>query len=305
MAKITLYGMARWMEQQGDDLFANLSVPAGMDAQKLEDVIMYKGAEFGVLYADPHFMKSMIGIWSDKYQHTFERWIKALAIDYDPLENYDRREEWDDTGSRVTTGEQTRSGTDSKSTETSSTGTENVSHTEDGSRTDSKTRTSSTSEGTENGSTVDVSTASTKGSSTDTQNTVSAFDSSTMQNDTRSVVDGTESDATTTKTTSSGSSTTDGTTSEAEQNSGTDARTSEDSRVKSDLYRTTDSYSSDGSVQDNESEASLNRHKGRTHGNIGVTTSQQMLTQEWEVAKLNVYEEAADLFLNEFTIYVY
>ena len=46
-------------------------------------------------------------------------------------------------------------------------------------------------------------------------------------------------------------------------------------------------------------------HTGRMHGNIGVTTSQQMLQSEWEVAKLNVYEAAADLFLGELTIYTY
>ena len=130
-------------------------------------------------------------------------------------------------------------------------------------------------------------------------NTVSAFDSSTMQNDTRSVVDGTESDVTNTKTGTTGTSTVAGTTTGMENGS------SEDSRTKADVVKTTDSYTSDGSVQDNETEASANKHKGRTHGNIGVTTSQQMLTQEWEVAKLNIYEEAADLFLSEFTIFIY
>lgn len=46
-------------------------------------------------------------------------------------------------------------------------------------------------------------------------------------------------------------------------------------------------------------------HTGNIHGNIGVTTSQQMLSAEWEVAKLNVYESAADLFLTELCIYTY
>lgn len=305
IAKITLYGMSRWMEQQGDDLFANLTVPAGMDADHLEDVIMYKGAEFGVLYSDPNFMKMMIGIWSNKYAHTFERWIKALAIDYNPLENYDRMEEWDDAGNRIRTGEQSRSGTDTKSSETSSTGTESLSHAEDGSRNDSKSKSVSNSTSTDTSENVDVSSSSTKGTSSDTTNTVSAYDSSTYQPDTKSVVGGTESDAAQTKTTSSGSTTMDGTSAEAEQNSAKESRSSEDTRSKADLMKTSDSLSSSGSVQDSESEASQNRHKGRTHGNIGVTTSQQMLLQEWEVAKLNIYEEAADLFLSELTIYTY
>ena len=100
LAKITLYGMARWMENEEDDLFEYLSLPTGMDKDTLIDVIMLRGAEFGVLYADPYFMQTMIGIWSEKHQHTFERWVKALSIDYNPLENYDRFEDWTDAGNR-------------------------------------------------------------------------------------------------------------------------------------------------------------------------------------------------------------
>ena len=46
-------------------------------------------------------------------------------------------------------------------------------------------------------------------------------------------------------------------------------------------------------------------HRGRIHGNIGVTTSQQMLTQELEMGYWNIYEKITDLFLTEFTIPVY
>lgn len=46
-------------------------------------------------------------------------------------------------------------------------------------------------------------------------------------------------------------------------------------------------------------------HKGRTHGNIGVTTSQQMLQSELDLGYWNLYEKITDLFLTEFTIPVY
>lgn len=46
-------------------------------------------------------------------------------------------------------------------------------------------------------------------------------------------------------------------------------------------------------------------HTLRAYGNIGVTTSQQMLRDEWEVDKLNVYTAIADLFKDEFCIQVY
>lgn len=55
-----------------------------------------------------------------------------------------------------------------------------------------------------------------------------------------------------------------------------------------------------GTTMSNDSE-----HDGRIHGNIGVTTSQQMLTQELELGYWNVYEKMTELFLQEFVIPVY
>lgn len=47
-------------------------------------------------------------------------------------------------------------------------------------------------------------------------------------------------------------------------------------------------------------------HKGRTHGNIGVTTSQQMLEQELELApKINVYSYIIESFRRRFCLLVY
>ena len=60
---------------------------------------------------------------------------------------------------------------------------------------------------------------------------------------------------------------------------------------------TTDSATS---TQDDESV-----HTGRIHGNIGVTTSQQMLNQELDLGYWNLYQRITQLFLQEFTIPVY
>ena len=46
-------------------------------------------------------------------------------------------------------------------------------------------------------------------------------------------------------------------------------------------------------------------HGGRTHGNIGVTTSQQMLQAQLDVVRFNLYNEIADVFLTELCIYTY
>ena len=43
-------------------------------------------------------------------------------------------------------------------------------------------------------------------------------------------------------------------------------------------------------------------HEGRVHGNIGVTTTQAMYLEEWELSKLNLYHEIYVLFARELLI---
>lgn len=112
------------------------------------------------------------------------------------------------------------------------------------------------------------------GSSTDTgsgtsTDTVSAYNTNTFQNDRKN-------DSTSTGTTST---TTDQT--QTETTGGTDTGT-----VKTDHDNT-------------------NTRTGRAFGNIGVTTSQQMLTAQLEVVEWNLYEHIADIYLNDFAIPVY
>ena len=101
-AKMTLIGYNNWFESFNQDLFEYLTVPTGIDRSLLINNILLKGGEFEVLYSDPNFTKNMIGVWSSKWQHTMERWINALSIEYNPLENYDRMEDWTDNGQKMT-----------------------------------------------------------------------------------------------------------------------------------------------------------------------------------------------------------
>lgn len=58
-------------------------------------------------------------------------------------------------------------------------------------------------------------------------------------------------------------------------------------------------------VKGSEKEKSKTIHDGRIHGNIGVTTSQQMLEAELSISEWNLYEHITDLFLSEFVIPIY
>ncbi len=46
-------------------------------------------------------------------------------------------------------------------------------------------------------------------------------------------------------------------------------------------------------------------HKGRIHGNIGVTTSQQMIEEERKIVTFTIADFIADQFMTEFCIMVY
>ena len=46
-------------------------------------------------------------------------------------------------------------------------------------------------------------------------------------------------------------------------------------------------------------------HKAHIYGNIGITSSQTMLASELDIAKWNIYDHIADLFIDEFCVPVY
>ena len=72
-----------------------------------------------------------------------------------------------------------------------------------------------------------------------------------------------------------------------------------------DKHTTSGTQSGTTSGQTSSSFSDSHTHTGRIHGNIGVTTNQQMIQAELDLYKQNLYDELADVFLMEFTIPVY
>ena len=193
-ATLTLIGLYN----EDNTIFDLFTVPTEINKETLINNILLRSGEFEVLYPDPEFMKLSIGNFASAWQPTFERWVNALALEYNPLENYDRKEDWTDT----------RNGHNS---------------------------------GTTSGTTSNTLT-----------NKVSAYDAG---------------DDLTTR--------------------GQDVN-----------------YGADSSSSSGESHEGA-KHDGRIHGNISVTTSQQMLLSELDLGYWNVYEKITDLFLTHFVIPVY
>lgn len=181
-----------------DEIFDDLTVPAGVDSDLLIENLVTELAELELIYSDFNFMKFMIGVWSRKELPTWERVYKASVKEYDPIENYDRIEEWHDNLNSNSAVNSSMNG---------------------------------------NGS---------------TQHDVAGFNSTALVN--------------------------------ASKDTNTESNTG---------------FSSDTS-------ASTGSHTGRIHGNIGVTTSQQMLQSELDIApKLNVYDFIINSFKNRFCLQVY
>lgn len=204
-AKLTLIGLYN----NDNTLFDSLTLPAGIDKSLLVNNILLRSGDFEVLYADPDFLKPAISLWGQKWSRTFEKWQKALTVEYDPLYNYDRREEW-------VTSEDEATATAGKSRDVGSTDAHSTSN-----------------------------------------DNVSAYNNNSLVPDKENIL-------------SSGSNTVGNT------------------------------------EMENTSDRDRNEVRtGRAYGNIGVTTSQQMLQSELDIASWNLYEHITDIFLSEFIIPVF
>lgn len=226
--KMTLIGMENYLNPD-DSIINHMTFPEGIDKDTLFAQMILRCQEFELLYPNPDFFLTACRYWSKKNYWTFDKWVKALALQYDPIANYDRTEEITDTHS----GSFNRSGNTS------------------GSGTNSNTRTD------------DLTTT----TDTTTTDTAAGFNSSTFENRNQEVIDN--------------SNTQTGTVVDA----GSNSFSNQDSSNGSDSY--------------------TDRHTARIKGNIGVTTTQQMLQSELELARFNLYDQIADLFCQEFCIMVY
>ena len=59
------------------------------------------------------------------------------------------------------------------------------------------------------------------------------------------------------------------------------------------------------SSSSNGNSGEIVKHKAHLYGNIGVTTSVQMLREQLDVVEWNLYEHISDIFIDEFCILVY
>lgn len=215
--KMTILAFEQWLNAENSSLFANISLPAGIDKSILINTIMLQCAEFGVLYTDPYFMQYQTTKFFDKNYHTFEEWMKGIAATYNPIENYDRYEDWTDTGAKNSTDtmQDSTSGSDSSG------------------GTDGKT---------------------------------SSYDVTT-------------------------------------DNSGTYKK--KDQTTESGSYSNSSTSSSSRDASNTSVEDTSAIHSGHIHGNIGVTSSAQLLSEFYKISAWNIYDHIADMYCKDFCYGLY
>lgn len=328
-SKLTLMGLYNW----NNDLFKNLSLPTGVDKDITINAILIESGEFEVIYSDPAFIEGMIGLISKKWQRTFQKWYDALQLEYNPIENYDRFEEWTDKGTDTGTVKHgiTKNSTSKGSEEYKASNSENItgstSESTQGSTSESikgsttENVTGSTTENVtgSNSESVKATSSDQSSSTSQTDTFVSTYDSNSLNQDNQSKStqsansSGSNSQDTTgsSKQDTTGSSKQDTTGSSSQSTTGSSKQDTTGSSKQSTTGSDQSSTDTSGSVSETGSDdetrnlGTTGEHEGHVHGNIGVTTSQQMLEAELDLASWNLYQHIADIFVEELCIMVY
>ena len=268
MARITLWGFY----QYDKTLFDGAVLPDGMEKNILVNSIMKESGDLYPYHQVPEMLKENITFWFSRRLFDFDRMYQALRADYSPIENYDRIENisrsYENSGADKAT---ITLGTMTR-TETAGADSENVTR---------------------------IMSDTTESSGTD------------MESVTRASSDTTKSSWNNSETTTLGSSTTT-------THNGADTLEKQVAAYNDANYanreKETQNYNSTvtntGSGADTtQTEYGLKRsevEETRVHGNIGVTTAQQMIEAEIALRiKYDMYKIITMEFEREFLVQIY
>ena len=311
------------------DLFSGLSVPAGMDVQQAVAIIRRLHGLAPLYHPDPYWLKNEIIIWSRQNLPIWTKLYRTTQLDYNPIWNTDATETVTDTTSlKRRTADQ---GTNTGHTETEQTsdhagkadgwntgdGTE---HTETVGTTTEDTKGTSTEDATgtsHTDTTGNQHTVSDGTEKTETENKVSAYNTDTYQPESYSTVNGETHTDTTTDSTGVQDGKTTGHT-EGQTTGHMDGKTTGQSDTATHTegkYGNTDSTHETGRgksktrgetwQQGREDADTVYKHEWRRQGNIGVTTTQQMIAEERESVLYDMYVTIAASFHNTFCLDLY
>ena len=272
---MNLQNLVDWAEFKGIDLFSGVIVPPPLDAETVKSAIMIRSGLMTPLYLEPEVFQACIKHWFTAKQWTIDHLIKVIEADYNPIDNYNRTENI----------KETLSGSDSLSmtggSKSSHTGTDTTEH----SGTD-------TTEHSGTDTTAHSGTDTTAHSGTDTtENTISAENVGTYSPDSQTEV-------------------THGESVDLTYGESVDLTHGESIDLTHgetvDLIHghiITDEFQNRKDITEY---GKINTKESTIRGNIGVTTTQQMIEQELELLRhFDIYGWIANEFENDNMLLIY
>ena len=257
----------------------------------LSDYISFNHGNLNIRYTledsvknNPSILQNAIVNWYNTHKYQYEKLYNTTLLKYDPLQNYDRTEEITDNTERNGTNDTTFGSRTNNSTINNTT---NIGA-QDNANTDNET----TKIGTIN---TETNSSTSKKGSESNEKEVAPYDAETYYNQEKDTLSFTNRTDTNTSTT-----TTD---------ARTDTRTNNSSETIGARIDTTESSTSNtfgghtDATSRNENETYT--HTSHMYGNIGVTTSQQMLESERKVAYFNFVSIVAHDIIKLIAISIY
>lgn len=240
-------------------------LPEGMSLDIMRDTMVFEYGDSDVVYSNPRIFEYYNGLWFRRNQYIIEGLWKTTAFSYDPIENYNRYEDYEETND------------DTENTTRKDTKIDNTSDNFLRNLKDNLVSNNIENESENTSSDTDLSSSA--------ENMVSPYNATTYVEES--------------KTTSTSDTTTTGTRERKDTINKNDDRSVEDTTSRAinqnENYDSTNNFDSD-------------RHKVyslHAHGNIGVTTTQEMIKQEREIVQFDVYKKVADLWAQDMIIMVW
>ena len=304
-AKLTLIGMYNYR----NDIFSEMVLPSGIDADLFKQSLLMKGGEFEVLYPDPDFLKYSIKIWSSKWFRTFSEWLRGTEQRWNPIYNYDRFEESRNENRKEFDSKTTADYSDQRKVDLDDTRTADLTEKRTADLEDESIkyltdkRTADLNEKT----VFDNADTTTQTDQMTTEHQVAAYDSSSYSPSSKDIVNNGQSTIDHTGDVTNATTGTD-----INEHSGTDTMkhtgtdTTEHTGTDIMKHTGTDNTARKGTLSDNTgSEQTHDIHEAHLYGNIGVTTSAAMLKEFYDVSSWSLYDHMSDVFISELLIPVY
>lgn len=272
---VTLLNLMQWEP----NLWNNVVLPDGVSLQTLVDTIMSEYGNMDVVHDYPDLFMWMNETWFRRKYWSIEKMFSTLHFEYNPIENYRRNEdEWqshnDDENRNITETHDRGKNVDYS---------DNVDYSSQDDTTLSRNRTQVEDTQDDVNKTIETS------STTTVNNDVSAYNSASYVNDSKTVTEtsGNETD----------------TVSENKMVKNTEEIDDVGETVKKDDTVTTGNSTENENVRTSHDDTfSSDREMKRgllSYGNIGVTTSQQMIREEREVSEFDFYWWLAEMWAKD------